>query len=110
MQVFWQFYDVIERRFFNTLSKKIAGNILFLFFFQVANFYLFYQVAAAPSDQQSSLFSAMVTLFILGTLSFAFTIFYLNYLIVRPVKALRDTLNEINHTRRPFHSPSRLYA
>lgn len=99
MQVFWQFYDVIERRFFNTLSKKIAGNILFLFFFQVANFYLFYQVAAAPSDQQSSLFSAMVTLFILGTLSFAFTIFYLNYLIVRPVKALRDTLNEINHTQ-----------
>ncbi len=99
MQVFWQFYDVIERRFFNTLSKKIAGNILFLFFFQVANFYLFYQVAAAPSDQQSSLFSAMVTLFILGTLSFAFTIFYLNYLIVRPVKALRDTLNGINHTQ-----------
>ncbi len=99
MQVFWQFYDVIERRFFNTLSKKIAGNILFLFFFQVANFYLFYQVAAAPSDQQSSLFSAMVTLFILGMLSFAFTIFYLNYLIVRPVKALRDTLNGINHTQ-----------
>lgn len=41
----------------------------------------------------------MVTLFVLGTFSFAFTIFYLHYLIVRPVRALLDTLNDINHTQ-----------
>lgn len=99
MQTFWQLYDVIERTFFYTLTRKIIGNIAFLFLFQVANFYLFYQVASAPSDEQTSLFSAMVTLFILGTFSFAFTIFYLHYLIVRPVRALLDTLNDINHTQ-----------
>ncbi|BFT30898.1 hypothetical protein D210916BOD24_20740 [Alteromonas sp. D210916BOD_24] len=99
MQAFWHIYGNIERTFFNTLTRKIVGNILFLFFFQVANFYLFYQVASAPSEQQASLFSAMVTLFILGTCSFGFTIFYLNYLIVRPVKALLKTLNDINHTQ-----------
>lgn len=99
MQTFWQLYDVIERTFFYTLTRKIIGNIAFLFLFQVANFYLFYQVASAPSDEQASLFSAMVTLFVLGTFSFAFTIFYLHYLIVRPVRALLDTLNDINHTQ-----------
>ncbi|GEA09296.1 hypothetical protein KUL42_40570 [Alteromonas sp. KUL42] len=99
MQTFWQLYDVIERTFFFTLTRKIIGNIAFLFLFQVANFYLFYQVASAPSGEQTSLFSAMVTLFVLGTFSFAFTIFYLHYLIVRPVRALLDTLNDINHTQ-----------
>lgn len=99
MQTFWQLYDVIERTFFFTLTRKIIGNIAFLFLFQIANFYLFYQVASAPSDEQTSLFSAMVTLFVLGTFSFAFTIFYLHYLIVRPVRALLDTLNDINHTQ-----------
>lgn len=99
MQTFWQLYDVIERTFFFTLTRKIIGNIAFLFLFQVANFYLFYQVASAPSGEQTSLFSAMVTLFVLGTFSFAFTIFYLHYLIVRPVRVLLDTLNDINHTQ-----------
>jgi methyl-accepting chemotaxis protein len=99
MQAFWRIYDVVERTFFYTLTRKIVGNITFLFLFQVANFYLFYQVASAPSDERSSLFSAMITLSILGAFSFAFTIFYLNYLIVRPVKALLHTLNDINHTQ-----------
>lgn len=99
MQAFWRIYDVIERTFFYTLTRKIVGNITFLFLFQVANFYLFYQVASAPSEERSSLFSAMITLSILGAFSFAFTIFYLNYLIVRPVKALLHTLNDINHTQ-----------
>ncbi|WP_346993561.1 methyl-accepting chemotaxis protein [Alteromonas gracilis] len=99
MQAFWQIYDVIERTFFYTLTRKIVGNITFLFLFQVANFYLFYQVAAAPSDERASLFSAMVTLSVLGAFSFAFTIFYLHYLIVRPVRSLLDTLNNINHTQ-----------
>ena len=99
MQAFWQLYDVIERTFFYTLTRKIVGNITFLFLFQVANFYLFYQVASAPSDERSSLFSAMITLSVLGAFSFAFTIFYLHYLIVRPVNALLNTLNDINHTQ-----------
>lgn len=99
MRAFWQMYDVVERTFFYTLTRKIVGNITFLFLFQVANFYLFYQVASAPTDERSSLFSAMITLSILGAFSFAFTIFYLHYLIVRPVHALLNTLNDINHTQ-----------
>jgi len=99
MQAFSQMYDFIERTFFYTLTRKIIGNITFLFLFQIANFYLFYQVASAPEEQRASLNSAMVTLFVLGTFSFAFTIFYLHHLIVRPVKALLNTLNNINHTQ-----------
>ena len=98
-QWFWHTYDVIEKTFFYTLTRKIIGNISFLFLFQLANFYLFYALMSSPAESQDSYQSTLITLFILSTLSFAFTIFYMHHLIVKPVKALLNTLNDINHTQ-----------
>lgn len=98
-QWFWHTYDVIEKTFFYTLTRKIIGNISFLFLFQLANFYLFYAMISSPPAQHESYQSTLMTLFILSTLSFGFTIFYMHHLIVKPVKALLHTLNDINHTQ-----------
>lgn len=92
-------YDFIEKTFFFTLTRKIIGNIGFLFLFQVANFYLFYLWATSSSLEQTAIKETLITLFVLSTLSFGFTIFYMHHLIVKPVKALLATLNNINDTQ-----------
>lgn len=97
--MFWTLYNAIESTFFYTLTRKIIGNISFLFLFQIASFYLLYQYASADDSSRDSLQSASLVLLIFSLLSFGFTIFYLHYLIVRPVKALLSTLNNINHTQ-----------
>lgn len=97
--MFWNLYTTIEKTFFYTLSRKIVGNILFLFLFQLASFYLLYSYAGADAAGREHLDKWGVALFI-GSLSCVlFTIFYLHYLIVRPVKALLGALNNNNHTR-----------
>lgn len=98
-KLFWMLYEKIEASLFFTLSRKIAGNIGFLFLFQLAAFYLLYLYAQPENESNETLFVASIALLIVSFLSFAFTIFYLRYLIVRPVKALVGTLNDINHTR-----------
>lgn len=99
MQTFWQLYNVIEQQFFFTLSRKIIGNISFLFVFQIINFTMFYSMLSAPPEQQQAMQGTVITVFVISTLCFGFTIFYLHHLIVRPVKALLSTLNHINHTQ-----------
>lgn len=98
-KLFWMLYEKIEASLFFTLSRKIVGNIGFLFLFQLAGFYLLYLYAQPDAKSDDTLFIASIALFILSSASFLFTIFYLRYLIVRPVKALVSTLNDINHTR-----------
>ncbi len=92
-------YDFIEKKFFFTLSRKIIGNIGFLFLFQIVNVYLFYILISYPDTYQSTIKEIVVTLFIFSTLSFGFTIFYMHHLIVKPVQALLSNLNNINHTK-----------
>jgi len=88
MEWFASLYTSIERTFFSTLSRKIFGNISFLMlFFWLAHY------AALPETGASA--GWWLTL-VLGTLAFFFTIFYLNYLIVRPVQALVSALHEAN--------------
>ena len=99
MQTFWQLYNVIEQQFFFTLSRKIIGNISFLFVFQIINFTMFYSMLSAPPEEQQAMQGTVITVFVISTLCFGFTIFYLHHLIVRPVKALLSTLNHINHTQ-----------
>ena len=99
MQTFWQMYNVVENTFFFTLSRKIIGNISFLFIFQIINFYLFYSMLSAPPEEQHAMQGTVISVFVISTLCFGFTIFYLHHLIVRPVKALLSTLNHINHTQ-----------
>ena len=81
MEWFASLYTSIERTFFSTLSRKIFGNISFLMLI----FWLAHYAALPESGKASA--GWWLTL-IIGTLMFFFTIFYLNYLIVRPVQAL----------------------
>ncbi len=82
-------YTTIERTFFDTLSKKIIGNIGFLtIIFWLA------LVFAYPADGSAG--SGWWITLIGGSLAFFFTIFYLIFLIVRPVQALVKALHEAN--------------
>ncbi|KKK67842.1 hypothetical protein LCGC14_2950060, partial [marine sediment metagenome] len=42
MEYFWSIYRFLERTFFNSLIKKIVGNILPLLFLQAAGFASFF--------------------------------------------------------------------
>jgi len=99
MEWFKSVYDFIERKFFFTLSRKIIGNIGFLFLFQIANLYLFSSWMSSPDIDESTMKMVSTILFIVSALSFIFTIFYMHHLIVKPVQALLSTLNNINHTK-----------
>jgi len=89
MEWFYSLYTAIEKTFFDTLSKKIIGNIGFL----TIIFWLAMYVAYPESGQVNS---AWWTIFIAGSGAFLFTIGYLIYLIVRPVQALVNALHEAN--------------
>lgn len=93
---FWKLYSYIERTFFYTLSRKILGNIVFLLLFQIAGFVLFLNLDSASPEQHKSLLNWGKVLFALSFLAFGFTIFYLHYLFVRPVKAILSSLQNIN--------------
>lgn len=89
MEWFASLYTSIERTFFHSLSRKIAGNIGFLMVIFWLALY-----GAYPQDGQAS--TAWWVTLVLGSCAFIFTIFYLMYLIVRPVQALVKTLHEAN--------------
>lgn len=96
MSLFESAYKTIEKTFFYTLTRKIIGNIAFLFLFQASTiafvFYLLTSADQALGDYRSSL----IALSVFSVLAFGFTIFYLCFLIVRPVRALLENLNTIN--------------
>lgn len=85
-------YNFLEQTLFYTLTRKIVGNLSFVFLFQAIT--LFWLHSSLTENQQSTgLFWVLALLIIAG---FIFTIFYMRFLIVRPVKAMRDTLININ--------------
>lgn len=85
-------YNFLEQTLFYTLTRKIVGNLSFVFLFQAIT--LFWLHSNLTENQQSTgLFWVLALLIIAG---FIFTIFYMRFLIVRPVKAMRDTLININ--------------
>lgn len=89
MDWFASVYTTIERTFFDTLTRKIIGNIGFLMIiFWVALYF------ALPDKGAAS--SAWWTTMLLGTVAFIFTMGYLIYLIVRPVQALVQALKDAN--------------
>ncbi|WP_147301920.1 methyl-accepting chemotaxis protein [Thalassotalea euphylliae] len=93
---FWKLYSFIETSFFYTLSRKIIGNIGFLLLFQIAAFVLFLQLDGASAEQTETILTWGKTLFALSFLAFGFTLFYLHYLFVRPIKAILASLQNIN--------------
>ena len=85
-------YNFLEQTLFFTLTRKIVGNLSFVFLFQAIT--LFWLHSSLSENQQSTgLFWTLTLLIVAG---FIFTIFYMRFLIVRPVKAMRDTLININ--------------
>jgi methyl-accepting chemotaxis protein len=90
MQWFQSMYNQVEKAFFYTLNRKILGNLLFLFTIQILSY--FQLSSLIPEDKQAGLYGIVT----LSSLAFAFTLFYLNHLIVRPVKLMQVTLENIN--------------
>ncbi|EWS98246.1 chemotaxis protein [Pseudoalteromonas sp. SCSIO_11900] len=92
MSSYMRIYNFLEQTLFYTLTRKIVGNLSFVFLFQAIT--LFWLHSNLTENQQSTgLFWVLALLIIAG---FIFTIFYMRFLIVRPVKAMRDTLININ--------------
>lgn len=90
MQWFLSIYNQVEKAFFYTLNRKIIGNIAFLFSIQALSF--IYLSGLIAEDKHNGFYGVIA----FSTLAFAFTLFYLNHLIVRPTKMLLVTLEDIN--------------
>ncbi|MBQ4846532.1 methyl-accepting chemotaxis protein [Pseudoalteromonas sp. MMG013] len=92
MSLYMSIYNQIEQSFFFTLSRKIFGNLSFVFSFQILTlFWLYHEIN--DNDQALNWFWIMAFGAVAG---FIFTLFYMRFLIVRPVRAMRDTLQQIN--------------
>ncbi len=91
----FELYGWIERHFFFTLTRKIIGNITFLFLFQVVLAGLCYSIL--DKENLSDKYSGWVTLVVvMSTISYFFTIGYMCFLIVRPVKAMLANVQQID--------------
>ncbi len=90
MQWFVSIYNQIEKAFFYTLNRKIVGNLAFLFTIQILSY--FQLSSLIPDDKQGGLYGVIV----FSSIAFGFTLFYLNHLIVRPIKLMQLTLDNIN--------------
>ncbi|MEG3758240.1 methyl-accepting chemotaxis protein [Pseudoalteromonas carrageenovora] len=92
MSSFMKIYNYVEQTFFFTLTRKIVGNLSFVFLFQAITLFWLYQ-SLSEQQQSTGLFWLLTLVIIFG---FVFTLFYMRFLIVRPVTAMRDTLIQIN--------------
>lgn len=105
-------YSSVEKAFFNTLTKKIVGNVLFLLLphiiLLVVGYYHFEKLEAsltgvAPGKVPVEVLNEHLTSFWLygaGTITFAlisgvFTIFFMRHLFLRPINAITDVLKAI---------------
>ncbi|MCQ8878928.1 methyl-accepting chemotaxis protein [Pseudoalteromonas shioyasakiensis] len=89
---YMRIYNLIEQSLFFTLTRKIIGNLSFVFAFQAITLIWLYQSLTAQ-NAGTGVFWFLAAIIIIG---FIFTLFYMRFLIVRPVQAMRDTLTQIN--------------
>jgi len=109
MDWFWRVYTLIEKSFWNSLTKKLC-SFFFLSLFQLIMVAYVYMVLSDIKEQvkshpmaasdaiQQSIDSAIVWTSVLWLLGFVFTgfmVWYLRYLIVRPLKMIIGIFNEI---------------
>lgn len=90
MRWLFSIYVQVEKHFFYTINRKIIGNLTFLFLIQLLSFV--YLNDLIPDDKHGKAYIA----FLFSLAAFGFTLFYLRYLIVRPVKHMLKTLEDIN--------------
>ena len=92
MSSYIRIYNFLEKTLFFTLTRKIVGNLSFVFLFQAITLFWLYE-SLTLNQQSTGLFWALALVIVAG---FIFTLFYMRFLMVRPVKAMRDTLININ--------------
>ncbi|QTL36167.1 methyl-accepting chemotaxis protein [Pseudoalteromonas viridis] len=92
MSLYMRIYNLIEESLFFTLTRKIFGNLGFLLVFQIITL-LWLHSELAEQNGSTGIFWLLA---LVSVGAFIFTFFYMRYLIVRPVKAMRDTLEQIN--------------
>ncbi|PCC13619.1 methyl-accepting chemotaxis protein [Pseudoalteromonas sp. JB197] len=92
MSSYMRIYNFLEKTLFFTLTRKIVGNLSFVFLFQAITLFWLYE-SLTLNQQSTGVFWALALVIVAG---FIFTLFYMRFLMVRPVKAMRDTLININ--------------
>ena len=104
-------YIWLEKTFFNTLTRKLAGNFLFLALIFSISIFITYDyhetinrlvAANADSDLADQVLrtsreamSKMATLHIIGAVVFFVLIYFLRHLIVRPVRLLFEIFADL---------------
>jgi len=105
--IFWRIYNYLEKNFFNSLTKKIIGNLAPLIILQAATIYVFYEciqhvrdVLAANSGIGTEQFSFLssylyftLAMFIVSIVVVLLTSGFLRYLIIRPMKRATEFIN-----------------
>lgn len=111
MDILRSFYQWLEEHFFNTLTKKLVGNFLFLGLLQSASIFIIYQsqsrienllgtaqvepVLAANISAASQLaFNHIIALNLVAAVIFIIMIFFLRHLIVRPVRMIFEIFSD----------------
>ncbi len=92
MSLYMRIYNFLEETFFFTLTRKIVGNLGFLLLFQAISLFWLYS-ELSQSGANMGLFW-LITIVIIA--AFAFTVFYMRFLIVRPVQAMKESLERVN--------------
>lgn len=112
MTFFLDVYHWLEKTFFNSLTKKLVGNFLFLVLIQSLSIFFIYQnqstinqilvslnvesiATAQISDALQVSVRRMIFLNVVTFVLFIATIFFLRHLIVRPVKILSGVFSDL---------------
>lgn len=104
---FWNFYNFLEKRFFNSLTKKIIGNLAPLLLLQAATILVFYgfiqnirevfiESGVIETGRLSFLSSYLyfnIGMCILSIVVALFSSGFLRYLIIRPMKKATDFID-----------------
>lgn len=105
MGIFRVLYERLERRVFNTITRKIVGNVVFLLLFQVGGVGLLWFAKGDVSTALASVDPALAqtvlrildralllgsALLGAGLLASAFIVFFLRFLILRPIAMITD--------------------
>jgi len=105
------FYHWLEKSFFNTLTKKLVGNFLFLGLLQSASIYIIYQsqfrienligaaklepvLSAEISAALQLALNHIIVLHLVAAVIFIIMIFFLRHLIVRPVRMIFEIFSD----------------
>ncbi|MGA1863349.1 methyl-accepting chemotaxis protein [Deferribacter thermophilus] len=100
-------YIFLEKTFFNSLTKKLIGNIFFLFIFQILFYLIFLNLKSEIlqyisnnnlnkiHDILSNANSYYIAILIISFISACFLLFFLRLLILKPIKIIIEIFDEI---------------